>query len=214
MMNEYFSKKTAHGKPFCNLCEVSGWLSLETNYRANYEETLNMLHIFQYGIFRRGNNTWALEEASRWMSRRGICYETKSRSSLRQGKSCVYRLIVNRASNTLCTRFQALTQRCHQEYIIVRGRAGHQDVPGHIVQKHVFNHLYNGAIVRLRNEKTHQKMFTNEQFKELNNLLFEAHSNGFTYDELRMLLKNLVGNMSQGKILDYNLQIYVSKFNV
>ena len=174
MMNEFFCKKTVDGRPFQNLCDVCNWLSLETNYRSNYEETLNMLHMFQYGIFRRGNNSWALEEASHWMDKRNIHYITKAEGKSRQGKGFVYRLLVSRASNTLCTRFQALTQRCHDEYIIVRDRTVQQDIPGHIVQKHVFNHLYKGAIVRLPRKKENKNMFTNEEFKELNSLLCEA----------------------------------------
>ena len=200
MMNEFFGK-TFNNRQFANLYDVSQWLSLRINYHANYEETLNMLHMFQYGIFRSGNNNWALDEAHSWMKMRNLAYKSKTEPNTRQGKGFVYKLLVSRASNTLCSRFQALTLRYHEEYVIVRNRAKHQTIPGQIVNQHIFNHLYKGAIIRRQEKTMKDKCFNNEEFLELNKLLCEANKKGFTFDELRSLLQNVDKDSRSGNFL-------------
>ena len=81
-----------------------------------------MLHMFQYGMFRNGNNTWAIDEARRWMEMRNIVYNARLGKRVRTGKGFVFRLLVCRASNTICTRLQIITRRSHEEYVIVRDR--------------------------------------------------------------------------------------------
>ena len=200
MMNEFFGKKL-NNQLFRNLCDVGKWFAIPNNYHENYQETLDMLHMFQYGIFRNGNNTWALDEAYRWMELRNISYEKKTGVNVRTGKGFVYRLLVSRASDTICNRLQSITRRCHQEYVIVRERTQFQALEGQVLQKHVFNHLYKGAIVRLRKmEETKSKSFSNEEFMELNKLLCKANRKGVTYEELCSVLNNLVDDSEEGKV--------------
>ena len=60
--------------------------AIPENYHGNSQETLGMLHMFQYGIFRNGNNTWALDEAYRWMELRNICYKKDQEITFEQVK--------------------------------------------------------------------------------------------------------------------------------
>ena len=64
-----------------------------------------MIYVFQYGIFRVGYHEWALQAAEDWMKMRNITYENEGQRP--KGKGFVYKLIVSRASNSICDRLQA-----------------------------------------------------------------------------------------------------------
>ena len=72
----------------------------------DYDTYLDMLHMFQYRIFRCTYNAWAVDAASSWLKDRKLAYEPGPDYVKRKVKGFVYKLLVNRASNTLCLRFQ------------------------------------------------------------------------------------------------------------
>ena len=210
LMNNFFGETNENNAPFQNINEVIDWFCKRENYHKNYEKTMNMLHMFQYGIFRNGNNTWALDEAKSWMEGRSIEYKEKTGPTYRQGKGFVYRLIVSRASNTICTRFQTLTQRHYQEYVIVRDKSKYTDVPGQVIEKCLFNHCYKGYIVRLNNEtSSNTKMLTNEQFHYINNLVKKSVEYGTTYGELKRMLETSIQKAKEGTYITLSELIFV-----
>ena len=70
----------------------------------------------------------------------------------KRGKGFVYKLLVNCASNTVCVRFQKLTERMFGEYIIVRDKKNRKTALSENIIEHRFNNNYKGYIVRFRNE--------------------------------------------------------------
>ena len=203
LMNNFFGETNENNAPFQNINEVIDWFCKRENYHKNYEKTMNMLHMFQYGIFRNGNNTWALDEAKNWMQGRNIEYREKTGPTYRQGKGFVYRLLVSRASNTICTRFQTLIQRNYHEYVIARDKTRYTDVPGQVIEKFLFNHCYKGYIVRLNNETNcNKRMLTNEKFYSINKLVRNTVECGTTYEELKRMLENLIHEAEQGTYIE------------
>ena len=94
MMNTYFTfdRKNA---TFCSFYDVIGFLSDTDFYQKNKDLCRNMIHMFQYGIFRVGNNAWALQAAHDWMEKRNLTFEDKSRGIRRKGKDlCINLLLV------------------------------------------------------------------------------------------------------------------------
>ena len=108
---------------------------------------------------------------------------------------------MSRASDTICSRLQSVTRRCHREYVIVRERSKFQGLEGQILENHVFNHLYKGAIIRLRDkaEKKH-KSFSNQEYMKLNKLLCKANKKGVRYEELCSILNDLVADSPEGTV--------------
>ena len=114
MMNTFFvfDKKN---RSFCSLNDVVDFISTPKFYEENTILCRNMIHMFQYGIFRVGFNEWALQAAEDWMNMRNITYENEGKRP--KGKGFVYKLIVSRACNSICDRLQAFCRRNFNEYV-------------------------------------------------------------------------------------------------
>ena len=118
--------------------------------KDDYDTYLDMLHMFQYGIFCCAFNAWAVDAETKWLQDRNLVYEPAPASIKRTGKGFVYKLLVNRASNTLCVRFQNFCQRLNNEYIIVRDKKHVVKSQTYNVIPHIFNGTYRGYIMRGR----------------------------------------------------------------
>ena len=76
-------------------------------YSKRHDLCMNLLHMFQYGIFRCVFNAWTVDTAEEWMSKHKVTYDSMEEQLKggkkygRRGKGFVYRLMVSRASNTL-----------------------------------------------------------------------------------------------------------------
>ena len=202
MMNTFFSNANDN-RSFQNLSDVKDWFCLRESFYKDYNQSLDMLYMFQYGIFRCGYNAWALDEARRWMEEKNVSYEITKRKKgdlRRQGKGFVYKLLVSRASNSICARFQELTKRHYNEYIIVREKKKSALMENVFVETHIFNHSYDGYIVRLPdNQKiSMSKTFSSEELQQLNILLKKAYQAGKTFDELRDKIGSLLEASSKG----------------
>ena len=140
-LNQYFEKDFS----IKNMYDVSKVMSSRKLYAKKYDFYMNLLHMIQYGIFRCAFNAWAVDAASEWMANRNVEYETDKENLMsakkygRRGKGFVYRLLVSRASNTLCVRFQKLTKRIFQEYIVVRDRKLNKIGNAASIEQYMFN---------------------------------------------------------------------------
>ena len=70
----------------------------------------------------------------------------------RCGKGFIYRLLVSRASNTLCVRFQNLTKRIRGEYVIVCDRKIKRTENNSNIVRHTFNKHYYGYVIKLEDK--------------------------------------------------------------
>ena len=111
-IKQYFEKDFS----IKNMYDVCRMMSSKKLYTKKHDLYMNLLHMIQYEIFRCAFNAWALGAAAEWMADRNITYENDEDDFViakkygRRGKGFVYRLLVSRASNTLCVRFQKLTK--------------------------------------------------------------------------------------------------------
>ena len=65
----------------------------------------------------------------------------------------------------------------------------------------MFNHLYKGAIIRLRDKaETKHRGFSNQEYIELNKLLCKANKKGVPYEELCSILNSLVDDSQEGTV--------------
>ena len=198
--NSYFVNRN-----FQNMFEVTNLFSDKEFVAQNNELYFNMLHMFQYGIFRCAFNGWAIDAATAWMKRHRIDYEKKSLTvkskHTRRGKGCIYKLLVSRASNTICVRFQHITLRDHGEYVIVRDKKKECVMKGYTVIKHVFNHNYNGYIVRKSDVivKESDECLSCEEKQTLIHLVNEVIKSGKSFENITQLLENCAQDKTNGE---------------
>ena len=216
MMNTFFANVCGN-RSYHNISDVKDWFTSRESFYEDYNQSLDMLHMFQYGIFRCGFNAWALEEARNWMDEKNLCYEVKMRrkgDARRQGKGFVYKLLVSRASNSICARFQELTKRHYNEYIIVREKKKSAMMENVLVEAHIFNHSYDGYIVRLpdNNNPCLSKTFSTVELQQLNILLKKAYQAGKTFDELREKIGGMLDGSNQGKNCLKHIMYYTIEF--
>ena len=148
MVNSYF---TFHYKrtTFSSIYDVVDMMSDPDFYEKNVELVRDMLHMFQYGIFRSGYNAWAHDSADEWMRNRNIQYiDVSTGTQGRKGKGFVYKLIVNRASNSLCERLQNMSQRVYNEYVVVRDRKVKKFGNECELQAYTFNYRFPGYLCK------------------------------------------------------------------
>ena len=194
MLQSYFVFDRKN-RSFCSMYDVVDLLGDPDFYDENTTLVRDMLHMFQYGIFRVGYNGWALECAREWMKKRNITYPSLRASERgRKGKGFVYRLLVSRASNSICFRLQTLTQRVFQEYVVVRDRKIKKFGEGYSLEPYTFNHRFSGYICKTITT-TSSSTSTKEEETELSklaSLLGEAKSNGVSFDTFYQTMKSLV----------------------
>ena len=119
----------------------------------------------------------------------------------RKGKGFVYKLLVNRASNTICVRFQQLTQNLYKEYVIVREKRKKKNLEKSIVVPHTFNHNFQGYIVRFENYKSvvNESILCKTEKDTLIQLACAAIKNGKTFAGIKGLLQSYGERTIEGK---------------
>ena len=201
MMNSYFTFDRQN-TTFCSLYDVLDFLGKPSFYKNNMEQVRNMIHMFQYGIFRVGYNSWALQAANDWMKSRNIAYSDKEKFSRRKGKGFVYKLLVSRASNSIGDRLQSFTEKTFKEYILVRDKKTkkfqseqYECIP------QMFNHRFPGYICR-RIEQIHTLSsldITLDQTSKLVNLAESKIKVGISFERIYNVLKQELDKMEGGK---------------
>ena len=183
-----------------NIYDVVKFFDDNALVKEDYETYLDMLHMFQYGIFRCAYNAWAVDAASLWLKDRNLAYDPGPASIKRKGKGFVYKLLVNRASNTLCVRFQKLSLRLHNEYVIVRDKKLEEKQDLYNIIPHVFNNTYRGYIMR---SKKHNNDLDDdislEDQSSLMNLVRKAIEHGETIASIKAILNNCIKHGNKGK---------------
>ena len=201
MMNSFFTFDRKN-HTFCSLYDVIDFLGKPSFYKNNMDQVRNMIHMFQYGIFRVGYNAWALDAAKDWMEDRKITYNDKDTLARRKGKGFVYKLIVSRASNSIGDRLQKFTEKIFSEYLLVRDKKikkfekeGYECIP------HVFNHRFQGYICRqkISQENTSNSEITIDQTTKLLELVDKTMQNGLTFDTIYTYLQKKLKELENGK---------------
>ena len=100
LCNTRYAHKFKDG-PVGNVYDIVKLFDDEATVKSDYNTFLDMLHMFQYGIFRCAYNAWAVDAASSWLDERNLAYEPGPDSVKRKGKGFVYKMLVNR--HTMCT---------------------------------------------------------------------------------------------------------------
>ena len=183
-------------------------------FRHDYETYLDMLHMFQYGIFRCAYNAWAVDAASSWLKDRNLKYEPGPQSVKRKGKGFVYKLLVNRASNTLCVRFQKLTLRLHSEYVIVRDKKLEDKHQTFNIIPHVFNYSYQGYIMRCRtnNDKERNDCMSYQDQTAVMCMVKTAIGYGESIENIKVLLQRCIDSARKRKFLLIKQHTDIHKF--
>ena len=197
MVNSYYTfkyKKTT----FSTLYDVVDMLSDPAFYPENMPLVRDMLHMFQYGIFRTGYNGWAHECANEWMRERNIQHtHLNTGKKARTGKGFVYKLIVTRASGSLCERLQNMSQRLYREYVVVRDRKVKKYGDNYVMESYVFNYRFQGYLCKFK-----EAMDTNvdtelddNELAKVTTILKRAKAKGMTFDEVcNVIEKALTGS--------------------
>ena len=167
--------------------------------KEDYETYLDMLHMFQYGIFRCAYNAWGVDAASSWLQDRNLAYEPGPASIKRKGKGFVYKLLVNRASNTLCVRFQKLSLRLHNEYVIVRDKKLEEKHQHYDIIPHVFNNTYRGYIMKNKSRSNVIDDISLEEQSSVMGLVRKAIEHGETIASIKAILNNCIKHKNKGK---------------
>ena len=189
------------GKAIQNVYDIITLLTESNIFKDDYETYLNMLHMFQYGIFRCAYNAWAVDAENKWLNERNLAYEPAPAHIKRKGKGFVYKLLVNRASNTLCVRFQHLSQRLHNEYVIVRDKNQVMKLQNYNIISHVFNGSYRGYIMRKKEDSDIKVdgILTTEDENSIVNLVRAAIKEGHNIKDITDVLKSFVSDSNKGK---------------
>ena len=132
-----------------------------------------------------------------------------------QRKGFVYKLLVSRASNSLCARFQELTKRQYNENIIVNNKKKISSDGECVCWIVFFWHSYDGYIVWLPENINlcPSKTFLNENLQQLNMLLKKAYQAGKTFDKLREKIWRMFNVLNKGNnciMSDENLMCWSS----
>ena len=199
-------------KDIKNVYDIVSLLSEDYMFVKRYDDFLDLLHMFQYGIFRCAFNAWALDAASDWMHNRSIKYKENTKVSVedgqkvfRRGKGFVYRLLVSRASNTLCVRFQNLTKRILGEYVIVRDRKIKRMENNSNIVRHTFNKHYFGYVIKLANKTKGDEETTQRNMTNINRLIEQAVAKGTSFETIFAFLQEQIDKKSKGKFLRIDL---------
>ena len=200
-------------KDIKNVYDIVSFLSEDYMFVKRYDDFLDLLHMFQYGVFRCAFNAWALDAASDWMHNRSIQYKENSKISVedgqkvfRRGKGFVYRLLVSRASNTLCVRFQNLTKRILGEYVIVRDRKIKRMENNSNIVRHTFNKHYYGYVIKLENKTKNDDEVTKENMSKVNRLIEQAIARGTSFETIINFLQERIDEKTKGKY--YHVSTY------
>ena len=201
-------------KIFTNMYQVIGLMSDRKFFSKNYNKFLDLLHMFQYGIFRCQFNGWAQDASNEWMKNKNITYGENTKTVMKhkkRGKGFVYKLLVSRASNTICVRLQKLTERMFGEYIIVRDKRNKKTACAENIIEHTFNINYRGYIVRFRNEDAYgKKTLSREDVVKINGFVLKALHKGIPIQDIFDILDKLSHNTTAGIVIQYLFDKFVN----
>lgn len=201
MMNSFFIFDRQKCK-FCSLYDVIEFLGRPSFYKNNMDQVRDMVHMFQYGIFRVGYNAWALKAANDWMENRNLTYNEKGTLSRRKGKGFVYKLIVSRASNSIGDRLQKFTEKVFKEYLLVRDKKVKKfDKECHDCIPHVFNHRFQGYICKKKElqDNTSNTEINFDQYSRLVQLVESKIKSGVSFETMYTYLEKKLNDMANGK---------------
>lgn len=194
MVHSYFTfdyKRTT----FSSVYDVVDMISDPDFYKNNMDLVRDMLHMFQYGIFRSGYNNWAHECADEWMKQKNVEYiDLSTGKQGRKGKGFVYKLIVSRASNSLCERLQNMSQRIFNEYVVVRDRRIKKFGDEYELKPYTFNYRFKGYICKKKAYNSTSKNNSNDEYSEMISLIESAKSKGVTFDIFRDVMTKVIDN--------------------
>ena len=202
LCNNVYNGQLSNQK-FQNMYQVIAMMSDKNLFRHNYETFLDLLHMFQYGIFRCQFNAWALDASNEWMSQKKIQYKVQKDDDARKsrGKGFVYKLLVSRASNTVCVRFQKLTERLYKEYIIVRDRKSKKIADAGTIVHHTFNKNYHGYIVKFEDQihNDDNNLLSDENRNKICRYVTNALQRGIDIQKVFQVLENMYLHTTGGK---------------
>ena len=200
-----------NGTKIKNMYDVMKIFDRQDFVRDDRNTYLDMLHMFQYGIFRCAYNAWAIDAANAWLHQRNLDYKSAPDGVTRQGKGFVYKLLVSRASNTLCVRFQHQTLRLFNEYVIVRDKKKEDRFQNFDVIPHVFNLSYKGYIMRSKNSMNtiEDDVLSSDDKTTVLNLVRLALKNGQSFETIKWHLKNGFNVTSEGNAYIHHILFYM-----
>ena len=195
MVNSYYKFDYKKRKTFSTVYDVVDMITDPDFNKKNMNLIRDMLHMFQYGIFRSGYNGWAHECATRWMRKRNIEYANLTTGKkARAGKGFVYKLIVTRACNSLCERLQNMSQRLFGEYVIVRDRKIKKFGDEYVIEKYIFNHRFKGYLCK-RKKTSDAELISNtgeSEVTKLAELIEYAKSKGMTFEYFQNVMTKVI----------------------
>ena len=201
MMKSFFTYEFGN-REFLSMYDVVDFLSDRSFYNDNKDMFRNMVHMFQYGIFRVGFNAWAVDAANEWMDERNISYGRENIMCRRRGKGFVYKLIVSRASNSISDRLQGLTERMYQEYIVVRNKRVKKFGNECDIVPYTFNHRFPGYICISKTEPVNANTTNvsfNEEYKQIIELVKHQISRGVSYKQIYDSLSAIDNHTNTGE---------------
>ena len=199
LCNTRYAHKLTNG-PVANVYDIVKLFDDNASIQDDHNTFLDMLHMFQYGIFRCAYNAWAVDAASSWLEQRNLAYEPGPDSVKRKGKGFVYKLLVNRASNTICVRFQKLSLRLYNEYVIVRDKKIEDKRQNFDIIPHVFNLSYRGYIMQSKQSNGNLKSdeLSVEDKTSVLDLVRKAVQCGETVETIKTILQNHIDEKMKG----------------
>ena len=204
LCNSVYNEKLEERK-FKNIYDVVDMMSNRRFFQQNYDFYLDLIHMFQYGIFRCARNAWALDAAGDWMENYNIQYLNVKKDAFRnencvkrKGKGFVYKILVSRASNTVCVRFQRLTRRIFKQYVIVRDRQVKRLSENLTIESRRFNINYDGYVIKFDNFDEIERNEHLNNVPMINDEISKALKNGHTYETILKHIKLLTTNNDEG----------------
>ena len=176
---------------------VVGMLSDPDFYPENMALVRDMLHMFQYGIFRTGYNGWAHECANEWMRERNIQYtHLNTGKKARTGKGFVYKLIVTRASGSLCERLQNMSQRLYKEYVVVRDRKVKKYGENYEMESYVFNYRFQGYLCKFKeaSDTIEDAELDDSEVAKVTTIVKRAKAKGMTFEKVYNVIENALND--------------------
>ena len=120
-------------------------------YESNLDYNRNLLHLFQIGIFRSGEDMWAINIEKQWLNEKSICYDLSNKGGRRKG--WILKCILSRASDTVTERLQNISKHYLKEYILARKRKNTELNENHTIKKITFNGRHDAYLVQIQSKQ-------------------------------------------------------------
>ena len=184
-----------------NLDDIISIVTDRDWYASMTEGRRRTIHMLSYGIFRQGNNSWALQCVREWMATKNIKYSSDSRLTndgnriihndsnriihKRQMKGFVYSILVGKVSGHISERFMNACKRAHKEFIAARKCKNVK----HWVYESISINNSEAYIVKVNNNDIEKyKKGRHEWLADLQHIISGARENGITKNEIACIL--------------------------